>query len=58
MDPDAALAAILEAIERYESAYRECNTEENLAADDLVEAFEGLDSWLCRGGMMPRRWAP
>ena len=56
MDPTATLLAAREALARYEEAYRECSTEENMAADDLAEAFENLDSWLSKGGFLPAPW--
>jgi hypothetical protein len=41
--PDLELLRALKAAqERYESAYRECSTEENEAADEFFEHFDRL----------------
>jgi hypothetical protein len=45
MDPNAALTKIRELIADGDSA-------DML----LVEAFEGLDNWLCKGGFLPSDW--
>jgi hypothetical protein len=55
MDPDAALAQIRATVEAMGSP--ECTAEQRwLLAGDLVTLWDGLDSWLSRGGFLPASW--
>lgn len=45
MDPDAALKRIRELINDGDSA-----------DVMLIDAFQGLDEWLCKGGFLPKEW--
>lgn len=55
MDPDAALAQIRATVEAM--AAPECTAEQRrLLAGDLVTLWDGLDSWLSRGGFLPHSW--
>lgn len=54
MDPDEALARAREASQRYVSVTTPDARE--LAARDLVEAFDALDQWVSRGGFLPAAW--
>lgn len=37
---------------------KEIANSDNLDADTLVELFEALDGWLCKGGFLPTDWQP
>ena len=53
MDPNAALATIRRLIDLYAK-------DAVLDQDDasaLVEAVEGLDGWLSKGGFLPEAWS-
>jgi hypothetical protein len=54
MDPDQALANAREAAQDYDEAGSLGS--ESDAAERLVEAFNALDSWLSKGGFLPRDW--
>lgn len=49
MDPNETLAALRGAVARLDAGED--------AADDVVEAFEALDSWLSKGGFAPGDWS-
>ena len=54
MDPNATLEEMLEAIKKFDDAG---DSDEALeAAGDLIEAFENLNEWLSKGGLLPERW--
>lgn len=55
MDPDSALAILRELVKEYD------RPDEDLPPDfirELVETFDGLDTWLSMGGMYPQAWSP
>lgn len=52
VDPNAALAEIREAIEKYESGA----LDPEKYADYLTERVRGLDRWLTRGAFFPDAW--
>jgi hypothetical protein len=54
MDPDTALANAREAAADYDKATS--ISQENDAAERLVEAFQALDQWLSRDGFLPADW--
>ena len=54
MDPDAALAAIREAIMRIETSGRQYENHPDV--DSLIEHFQALDEWLSKGGFSPNSW--
>lgn len=49
MDPDKTLE-LLRAITR------EFHQDEPVSVAEMVQHFENLDSWLSRGGYLPRLW--
>lgn len=49
MDPDAALAEIREILSRRDM-------HEGLDAERLADLIDGLDTWISRGGFLPRNW--
>lgn len=52
MDPDAALSRCRNAvIELAEGAGDRSDVNE------VVEAFDALDNWMCKGGFLPLNWA-
>ena len=53
MDPDEALKRAREAAQRYK---RNIPRDPPVAADDLADAFEAIDSWLSNGGFLPQDW--
>ena len=58
MDPDVALAELRAAIEELKAGMREEASVWDLsdAADKVIVKQEALDSWLSRGGFLPRAW--
>lgn len=61
MDPNATLAEIRILIKRVDNAkdyptVAERNEQRALAGTYLVDAIEGLDGWLSRGGFLPDAW--
>jgi hypothetical protein len=55
MDPDAVLAQIRALIGAMASA--DCTADHRtLLAADLATVWDGLDTWLGRGGFLPRAW--
>lgn len=52
MDPNAALERLRELAKRIHEA------DEDLfdLADEMACTFDGLDEWLCRGGVFPKAW--
>ena len=58
MDPEQALRDARSACQRYNAACKnpgDTNRRE-LAAANLVDAFEALDGWLSKGGFLPKAW--
>jgi hypothetical protein len=51
MDPDAALAGMRDLCHDYDQA-GDCETKWQIAAE-LVDTFQGLDSWMSREGFPP-----
>ncbi len=57
MDPNTTLANLRKATAAYFAAIEAENTEAAAeAAEDLAVAAEALDTWLSRGGSVPRGW--
>jgi hypothetical protein len=56
VDPEQALKNARDACERIVETEPGTVARDDAAAD-LAEAFDALDSWLSRGGFLPRDWA-
>lgn len=66
MDPDTALAELLEARKRWQEAWEACPEGEVIApesvdalvaaAQEMGWALDALDLWLTGGGFPPKRW--
>ena len=54
MDPNQALIDARAACEHWANGER--GDRDPVAFDNLVSAFQALDSWLSRGGFLPRDW--
>ena len=59
MDPDAALAELRTLTERCLATGYDDPVPSTWIADAVaaLERVEALDGWLCRGGVLPDRWA-
>lgn len=53
MDPDVALARIRESIIRINRSPQFVHHDDAML---VVEYFEALDEWLCKGGFLPEAW--
>lgn len=59
MDPDAALFQLREMVAKLERATDADDVDGVfLAANDVVNDFRGLDTWITRGGFLPKDWQP
>ena len=57
MDPNAAYANFRTALSAYQAAQDADNGAAMAAASvDLAEASDALDTWLSRGGSLPKAW--
>lgn len=57
MDPTEALArARIQSRWLLNRTGSESRTELMDHADDLAEAFDALDRWICKGGFLPLQW--
>jgi hypothetical protein len=61
MDPNEALKRIREAIKGRNRGYYWTTNEADPSNpigvwDEIIEHFEALDEWLCKGGFMPAEW--
>lgn len=56
MDPDEALCRLRSMLREAESlaSLTESSTEAILS--EIIDTFDGLDSWLKRGGFLPKCW--
>lgn len=59
MDPDALLAAALDAAERIRHRIDHSTLPiDPDVADTLVSSVQALNEWLSRGGFLPAAWQP
>lgn len=58
MDPNALLEELLTLAQVIRSDYEETdgNGVNQDDANELAEKIDQLDTWLCAGGFMPKRW--
>lgn len=57
MDPDTTLITARKALAEYHDALDTENTyEAQEHAERLAEAFEALDKWMTKGGLLPDAW--
>jgi hypothetical protein len=60
MDPNAALTTIRDLINQIEGRSYRGNLDDHaarLTAQELINAVDGLDQWLSRGGFLPAAWS-
>lgn len=61
MDPDQTLADILDLAAGLEELSDQHNDRKSVdwteTADELSEKLAALDTWLCNGGFLPKRWS-